>query len=150
MANHHTAYCKKSVAELTPEQLLRGIRSADLHTIAEDYDLSDAVIADALRQLRIETATRGSSQYFRICYRPDGQRQIDLERWPTAEEVEAVKAEVLQELEGEPLFEKVSAHLGQTVDIVSASFGSSQEEGMAPVIASEAVRWLAEQFDGIS
>lgn len=58
---------------------------------------------------------------------------------------------MLEDLEASahPLLERIRSHLADTVDIVSASFGSSPEEQMAPILASEAARWLAEQFDGI-
>lgn len=149
MADRFIVYCKKSVSALTPEELLAGVQLADLHTIAEDYDLSDEEITDALNQLRVANITLGAFQRFRLSYRTEGERQIEVERWPIREIVEGVKEEVLQDMEGEALFEKVNAHFKETVDIVWASFGSSAEEAMAPVIASEAMRWIAEKYDGI-
>jgi hypothetical protein len=59
--------------------------------------------------------------------------------------------EVLEELEdkGHPALERIRSHFQQTVDIVDASFGLAPGEQMAPVLASEVTRWLAEKFDGI-
>ncbi|WP_157369151.1 hypothetical protein [Zavarzinella formosa] len=151
MAIRYTVYCRKSVAGVTPEQLLAGSREADLHTIAENDDIPDDVIVDALRQLRIQNVDPPGFRFYRLCYRPDGVRQIDVERWQTADEVLAVVAEVLEGLEdkGHPALDRIRACLGQTVDIVNASFGSAPGEKMAPVLASEVTRWLAQQFDGI-
>lgn len=151
MAIRYTVYCRRSAAGVTPEQLLAGSREADLHTIAENDDIPDDVIRDALRQLRIQNVDPPGFRFYRLCYRPDGVRQIDVERWQTADEVRGVAAEVLEglEAEGHPALDRIRAHLGQTVDIVSASFGSGPGERMAPVLASEVARWLAETFGGI-
>jgi hypothetical protein len=151
MAVRYTVYCRRSVAGVTPERLLAGTREADLHTIAENDDIPDDVIVDALGQLRIENVDPQGFRFYRLCYRPDGVRQIDVERWQTAEEVRGVAAEVLEDLqaEGHPALDRIRAHLGRTVDIVDASFGSAPGERMAPVLASEVTRWLAEKFGGI-
>jgi hypothetical protein len=151
MAIRYTVYCKRSVAGVTPQQLLAGARVADLYTIAENDDIPNEVIEDALRQLRIENVDPSGFRFYRLCYRPTGKRQIDVERWQTEDEVRAVSDEVLEDLEakGHSAVERIRAHLQQTVDIVNASFGSSPGEQMAPVLASEVARWLAEQFDGI-
>jgi len=151
MAARYTVYCKRRVAGVTPEQLLAGTRVADLHTIAENDDVPEEVIVEALQQLRIENVDPTGFRFYRLGYRPPGKRQIDVERWQTPEEVRGVAAEVLEGLEvkAQPTLTRIRAHLEQTVDIVDASFGSSPEEPMAPVLASEVTRWLAEQFGGI-
>jgi hypothetical protein len=151
MAIRYTVYCKRSVAGVTPEQLLAGVQSVDLHTIAEGDEIPDEVIVEALGQLRIENVDPSGFRFYRLCYRPAGKRQIDVERWQTAGEVQGVAAEVLEGLEdeGHPALGRIRAHLQGTVDIVAASFGSSPGEQMAPVLASEVTRWLAEKYDGI-
>ena len=150
MAIRYTAYCKRSVSDVTPAQLVAGTRVADLHTIAED-NVPEKDIVAALGQLRMENVDTSGFRFYRLSYRPDGKRQVDIERWQTVEEVRAVVAEVLEDLEarGHPALEKIRNHLAETVEIVDASFGSSPEEQMAPTLASEVTRWLAEQFDGI-
>jgi hypothetical protein len=151
MPIRYTVYCQQSVAAVTPQQLLAGTREADLHTIAENDDIPDDVILDALKQLRIETVEPQGFRFYRLCYRPNGVRQIDVERWQTAAEVRVVVAEVLEDLEatGHPALDRIRAHLGKTVDVVDASFGSMPGERMAPVLASEVTRWLAAKFEGI-
>ena len=112
---------------------------------------SDAVEKLMSVQLRMENAEPNGFRCYRLSYRPAGSRQIDIERWQTPEEIAVVAAEVLEavENEGHPAAARIRVHLGQTVDIVDASFGFSPGEQMAPVLASEAMRWLAEKFDGI-
>lgn len=151
MAARYTVYCRRSAAAVTPEQLLRGVQFADLHTLAEFSDVPEDLITAALAQLRIENIKPGGFFWYRLGYRPPGKRQIDIERWRTPEEMQGDVAEVLEALEGaaHPALTRIRSHLQATVDVVSASFGSSPEEQMAPVLASEATRWLAEQFDGV-
>jgi hypothetical protein len=151
MGIRYTAYCKKSVAHVTPDQLLAGVKRADLHTIAENNDVPEDAIVSALGQLRIENVDPSGFRFYRFSYRPEGKRQIDVERWVTGDEVRGVAAEVLENLEadGHPALARIRTHLLESVDIVSASFGSSPGEAMAVVLASEVTRWLAEQFDGI-
>ena len=151
MAAHYTVYCRQSVADVTAPELLEGVQIADLYTIAEFDDVPDEVIESALDQLRIENIDSNGFRFYRLCYRPADRRQIDVERWQTPEEVRGVVAEVLENLEAEkhPLLDRISTHLKDTVDIVDASFGSSEEEMMAPILASEVARWLAEKFDGL-
>jgi hypothetical protein len=151
MAARYTVYCKRSVAGVTPAQLLAGTRIADLHTIAENDDVPEDVIMSALGQLRMENVDSSGFRFYHLHYRPEGKRPIDVERWQTPGEVQVVVAELLEDLEANrhPALERIRNHLGETVDIVSASFGSSPGEQMAPILASEVTRWLAEQFDGI-
>jgi hypothetical protein len=151
MAVRYTVYCKQSVARVTPEQLLAGVQEADLHTIAENDDIPDDSIVSALGQLRIEDVKPGGFCWYRLCYRPSGLRQIDVERWYTSEEVRGVATEILADIQddGHPAFARIRVHLEELVDIVNASFGSSKGEEMAPILASEVVRWLAEGYDGI-
>ncbi len=151
MAIRYTVFCKRSVAQVTPEQLLVGTRIADLHTIAENDDVPEDIILSALHQLRMENVDTAGFRFYRLCYRPTGKRQVDVERWQMLDEVRDVVAEVLEGLEADshPALSRIQTHLSQTIDIVDASFGSSPEEQMAPILASEVTRWLAEKFDGI-
>src|SRR5271170_3526391 len=150
MAVRYSVYCKQSVAHVTPEQLLAGVQEADLHTIAED-DVSEDAIVSALGQLRFEDVKPGGFCWYRLCYRPSGLRQIDVERWQTSDQVRGVVNEILADIQddGHPAFARIRVHLEEVVDIVRASFGSSEGEEMAPTLASEVARWWAEGHDGI-
>ena len=151
MAIRYTVYCKQPVGDVTPDQLLAGVRIVDLHTIAGNDDVLEETILDALSQLRMENLDSGKFRFYRLCYRASGKRQIDVERWQTADEVRSVVAEVLEDLQcrEHPALARIRTHLEHTVDIVDASFGSMPGEAMAPILASEVARWLAETFDGI-
>jgi hypothetical protein len=89
--------------------------------------------------------------FYQLIHRPGEVRQIDVERWPSRDEVEVDLAELLEDLEAgaEPLLPRIRPHLEGVVDVVSASFGSAPGEVMAPILASEVARRLAEHFDGI-
>ncbi len=78
-------------------------------------------------------------------------RQIDIDRTQSLDEAQGVATEVLDELEarGHEALARIRSHLAGTVDIVDASFGSSPGEQMAPTLASEVARCLAEDYDGI-
>jgi hypothetical protein len=151
MGIRYTVYLRRSAAHVTPAELLAGTRIADLYTIAEFSDVPDAMIRDALGQLRIENVDHAGFRFYRLCYRPDGMRQVEVERWQTPAEVRADAAEVLELVtaRNHPALGRIRDHLHGTVDIVSASFGSAPGERMAPVLASEVTRWLAEEFDGL-
>ncbi len=151
MAARYTVYCKRSVADVTPSQLLDGAKFADLHTIAENDDVPDELILDALRQLRIENIDAAGFRFYRHWYRAEGKRQLDIQRWLTLDEVRAAVAEDLEILDvrGHPALRRIRLHLAETIDIVDASFGSMPGERMAPVLASEVTRWLAQHHDGI-
>ena len=151
MAASYTAYLMRSCADLAPRELLAGTREADLHTIAEDDVSDDAVILDALKQLRIENVKPPGFVFYRLSYRPEGLRQIDVERWPTLEATQGAIAELVETLEAarHPLLPRLRPHLEACVDIVDARFGSSRGEAMAPILASEVARWLAEKYNGI-
>jgi hypothetical protein len=152
VAIRYTVYCTKSAAHVTPEQLLAGVREADLLTIAENDDVPDDVAETAVSNLAItDLQPERPFTFYRLIYRPGPVRQIDVERWSSPDEVEGDIAELLEDLEAgaEPLLPRIRPHLESVVDVVSASFGSAPGEAMAPILASEVARWLAEHFDGI-
>ena len=131
--------------------MLAGTRIADLHTIAENDNVPDELIVEALQQLRIENIDATGFRFYRLSYRAEGKRQIDIQRWQTIEEVRIDVAEVLENLEakGHPALERIRSHLSESLDIVDAAFGSMPGELMAPILASEVTRWLAQHYDGI-
>ena len=137
---------------MTPQQLLSGIREADLLMIAEGENVPEEVAEAAEDNLAIaDEAPDKPFTFYRLIYRPGDVRQVDIERWSTIEEVRADIDELLEDLEAEhhPRLAAIRRHLAGIVDIVDASFGSSPGEAMAPILASETARWLAEHFDGI-
>jgi hypothetical protein len=151
VAVRFTAFCKSSAAGISPADLLTGITAGDLMTAAEGDEVPDALIESALDQLRIERVEGEGFFFYRLSYRPDGHRQVDIHRWAPIEEARDVAAEVLDDLEasGDPLLPVLRPHLDATIDVVDASFGSSPDEAMALTLASEVARWIAEKYAGI-
>jgi hypothetical protein len=152
VAVRYTVYCRNSVAHVTPEQLLEGVREGDLLTIAERDGVPDDIAEAAESHLAItDLEPERPFTLYRLIYRPGAVRQVDVERWTSRQEVEADIAELVQDLEarGEPLLPRIRRHLEGVVDVVWASYGSGPAEAMAPTLASEVARWLAERFDDI-
>ena len=82
-----TIFCKRSLADVTPEQVLAGIDDADWWTLAEFYGIDDEAVVDAaLKYLRIEELPDDDpgKHLWELHYRPNrpaGVRQIRIERW---------------------------------------------------------------------
>ena len=151
MGVHYTVYCKKSVAHVTPAELLKGASAADLPALGKKASVPAEQIAAALDALRIENLKPPSFVVYRLVYRPGAMRQVDVECWDTQDDVQAVLDEELEELaaEGHPHFKQIRAHLKQCVDVVDATAGAKPEEAAGRLLAAEVARWLAGQFDGI-
>ncbi len=150
MAQRHTVYLKQSVVAITSEELLAGIQEVELELIGEVCNVPVERIDEALAHLRIENMEPPGFIFYRLYYRPGPVRQIDIERWRTPNEVAGEIAETLENLDpNEQSTAKVEQYLRDCVDTVSASYGSMPGEAMAPILASEVCRWLAEQLGGI-
>lgn len=150
MAQRHTVYLKRSAAKITPKKLLAGIEEVELDLIAEACGVSGKRIDEALANLQVENLKPPGFIFYRLHYRPDQARQVDIERWRTPDEAAGVIAEVIDNLNPKAASsDKVRQHLLECVDSVAASYGSSPGEAMAPILASEVCRWLAEQLGGI-
>jgi hypothetical protein len=151
MGIHYTVYCKKSVAHVSPEELLKGVTAVDLPALAKKGGVPDEEFAAALDALRIENMKPGGFVVYRLFFRPHGMRQVDIECWDRKDDVQAVIDEELEELaaEGHSHFKQIRAHLKQAVDVIDTSCGSAPGEVMARVLAAEVARWLAGRFDGI-
>src|SRR5262249_47319693 len=151
MAQRHTVYLKRSAARVTPERLLAGIQEVDLGLIAEVCDVPDERVEEALEHLRIENLQPPGFVFYRLYYRPGQVRQVDVQRWRSRVEIRGVIEEVIENLDPKAaVSKKVRRYLKSCVDTVSASYGSSMPgEAMAPILASEVCRWLAEKSGGI-
>jgi hypothetical protein len=150
MAQRHTVFLKRSAAKITPKKLLAGIQEVELDLIAEVCDVPAARINEALENLRIENLQPRGFVRYRLFYRPGQTRPVDIDRWRTPDIAAGVIAEVIDNLDpNEPSTARVRQYLEGCVDSVSGSYGSGTGEEMAPILASEVCRWLAEQFGGI-
>lgn len=152
MAIRYTVYCRKPAGGVTPQQLLDGLLQADLVMLAEHDEVPEEMAEAAEEHLAItDLAPDQPFTHYRVVYRPGDVRQIDVERWSSIEEVRGDLAELVEDLEAgrDAVLPRIRPHLDEVIDIVDASFGSSPGEAMAPTLAAEITRWLAEQFDGI-
>jgi hypothetical protein len=149
MGTHYTVYCKKSVAHVTPAELLKGVSATDLPALAKKEGVPDDQVAPALELLHIENLKPPGFVVYRLSYRPGTVRQVDVECWESKDDVQAVLDEELEELaaDGHPHLRAIRTHLKQCVDVIDASAGVN--EPMARVLAREAARWLAGHFDGV-
>lgn len=156
MAWWFTVYCATNVGELSPAQVLAGLRDqdptasagVDYDTLAEGYGIDDeAAVATAVSSLRFGEASR-SGVDGDLHYQPgDGARPLVLHHWTTAERV----AEELEEAEdGRQIPAAAVQRLRATKAIVAVELGYSQLEDMGIVIATELVRYLVQKSGGLA
>ena len=150
MGTHYTVYCKKSVAHVTPAELLKGVSATDLPALAKKEGVPDDQVAPALELLHIENLKPPGFVVYRLFYRRPTMRQVDIECWESKDDLQAILDEELEELaaESHPHYKPIRAHLKQCVDVIDTSVGAPPEP-MGRVLAREVARWLARLFDGI-
>jgi hypothetical protein len=151
MAQRHTVYLKRSAEDVAPERLLAAIRAVEWDLVAESCGVPMERISEADEHLRIENVKPPGFIWYKLRYRPGNQRPVDIERWETPEQAAGVIAEVIENLDPEaPSYAKLRKYLEGCVDTVSGSYGSNLPgEAMAPILASQACLWLAQQLGGI-
>jgi hypothetical protein len=146
-------YCKRSLSEVTPEQVRAGIDEADWWTLAEGYGIEDeAAVNAALKYLRIKELSREAGKVrWRLFYRPARLRQIDIERWTdpslVAEEVQEERPSLARMRK--PAAKIIREHLAAVQETVGIEMGWDQLEGMPVVLAYEVARWLAHVGKGL-
>jgi hypothetical protein len=146
MAAAITIYCKRSLAGSIPEQIRACVDAADWWTLAEGYGIDDeAVVNAALDHFRIEPQATDLGEAYRVHYRPEGQRQIDVWRWTDAEEVAEELAGAREELTRARRAgaRGLREHLAGAKEVVRIDLRWGQLKGMAVVLAYEITRWLA-------
>ena len=91
-----TAYCTKTLDELSAGELLQGITGGDMRwlagvdydTLAEDYEIDPGMVAPALRQLAVADSSCGFTISFGMA------RPIEVGVWSEPERVKEEVAEV--------------------------------------------------------
>ncbi|MFN7974881.1 MAG: hypothetical protein U0166_21440 [Acidobacteriota bacterium] len=142
-------YCKKPVAHLTAEMLLRELRDADLMTLAECLDLpggEEAAVREMWRHLRMTPET-GTLDGLAISWHAT-QRPIVVEAGPP------LPGEIDEMLEHLPRSsaigeERVRDHLGATREVVGFDMGIDGSLDLAATISEVLAFFVAEQGDGI-
>jgi hypothetical protein len=148
-------FCTRSLAEVTPDQILAGIDAADWWTIAEYNGIDDEAIVDAaLKYLKITSPRHqeAGKHRLRLFYRPARLRQVEIERWTdaalVADEVKEARESLARVRNLGAV--KVRELLPRVLETVGIELGWDQLDGdMAAVLAYEVARWLAHTGKGI-
>jgi hypothetical protein len=151
MAQRHIVYLKRSAADVTPQQLLKAIRDVEWDLVAEACKVPRKWISEADENMRITRVGRSRKfRRYQLHYRAGDQRPVDLERWESEDMAKGVIQELMDDMRPSETNDKARRFLAGCVDTVSGSYGSALPgESMAPILASQACLWLAQQFDGI-
>lgn len=147
MPLRHNIYCKRSVAAVTPERLLKSLEILDFWTLGEEYDISEKAVQAAL-PLRIKNMDLGKFRLYHLTYGEPGTRPIEIDRWETEDQLRGDVDETIDNLtmQDEARVKKITDLLRNSVDSVSVSFGIDPPAAM---FAWEVVRFFASEFDGI-
>jgi hypothetical protein len=147
MPLRHKVYCKRSVATVTPEQLLKHLEVLDFLTLGEDYGISVEAV-NAARPLRIKNIDTTQFRLYHLSYGELDRRPIEIDRWGTGDQHHGAVEETIANLtiEDRTRVKKISDFLRESVDSVSVSFGIDPPAAM---FAWEVVRYFASEFDGI-
>jgi hypothetical protein len=88
--------------------------------------------------------------HYQLHYRAGDERPVDLRRWETDDVALGVIREVMDDMSAGERNDKARRFLEGCVDTVSGSYGSALPgESMAPILASQACLWLAQELGGI-
>jgi len=147
MPLRHTVYCKRSVAAVTPEKLLKHLEVLDFLTLGEDYGISVEAVK-ASRPLRIKNIDPKQFRLYHLSYGELDKRPVEIDRWEAEGQHRGAVDETLDNLRIEDMarVKRISDFLRQSVDSVSVSFGTDPPAAM---YAWEVVRYFASEFDGI-
>lgn len=149
-----TVYCKKSVADLQPQQLDDGLRDrdpaapagVDYDMLAEERDIDEDAVDEALERLEVVRVSPGPLDV-EIRYRKDADaRPIVVHLW---HEPERVAEELDEAAENREPPEDVIGRLAGCCEVVGVELGFGQLEDMGIVIAFELARYLAQKGDGV-
>jgi len=147
MPHRHTIYCKRGVAAVTPEMLLKHLQYLDFLTLGEDYDISEEAVK-AARPLRIEDIHPGQFRLCHLFYGKADMRPIEIDRWETENQHRGAVDETIENLtiQDKARVKKISDSLRKSADSVSVAFGTDPPAAM---FAWEVVRYFASEFDGL-
>jgi len=144
-------YCKQPLDDVTPARIMEGVRVADFHTLAEQYDVAESLVKPARARLRIETVDGDGSPALRLCYRPEGERQLAIHFWTSPSRVQEEIEEALERIQSKKTAgaRTIRKHLGGVKAVVGIEIGFSQLEDMGIVFAYEVARWFGEHKSGL-
>ncbi len=132
-----TVYCRRPVSTTSAEELQTGINGADYFTLAEDYDVDDALVGPAVKALTV-------SKDLHVSF--GDSRPIVVHVWSTPERV-AEELSEMHEVRSPP--KSLHEPLKATKEIVGIELGFSHLENLGAVIAYEIARYFAQKGDGL-
>ena len=94
MASWFTAYCTRSMRNVTAADLTAALDAVDFDTVAEGFGIEDeALIERAVSRLEVEPVADSARVRFRIRYRPGKLRPLLVHLWTDSERVRKELAE---------------------------------------------------------
>lgn len=147
MAASIAVYCKRSVAEITPEEIVSALRSADFSLLVQGRGLLPFRLDDALDHLKVESVGSKGFDEYAFSYRPAPLPQCTIRRLPL---VEGAHDPVLEELRTvhHPGMDKIRRHVDRAKEVVSIELDGPGQQ-MTALLASEIARWIADVGDGL-
>ena len=147
MPARHVVYCKRTAAEVTPDNILKHLKVFDFWTLGEDYDISEEAV-DAALSLNVKNIHEGQFRLYHLTYGTSDTRPIEIDRWETREQRRSAVDDKIDNLsiEEKARVAKITEFLRNSVDSVSVAFGIDPPAAM---FAWEVVRYFASEFDGI-
>lgn len=141
--------CRKSVASITPEELLTGINKR-LMLLTYLYGQDD--YEDTVDKLRVENASSESTfQLYRIYYRKRGKTFIRVERWSKPNSVAEEVKELIASLEEykTSAIETVRLLLDNALETIGFELKQTDASGMGWPVAMAAATYFAEIGEGL-
>ena len=148
-----TVYCTRSVARISPVAIHAGLRDrdpeapagVDYHLLAENLDLDESVVDDALEHLVVGQAP-GRPSDVELRYRADpDSRPVVVHRWADSDRV-SEEVEECKDVRSPPA--DVVSMLPDVCEVVGIELGGSQLGDMGVVFAFELARFFAQRGDG--
>jgi uncharacterized protein YbaR (Trm112 family) len=153
MASWFTVYCTRSVSHVTAEAITAALQAVDFYTVAEGFGIEDeAVVKQAMSQLRVEPLTDHAERPFAVRYRAPELRPLFLHLWIDPERVKQELAEVEQHyLVGKSGrgVSQVRAALSSVIEVAAVELGLRQLEDMGLVIGGQVAEYLAAVAGGL-
>lgn len=142
-----SVYCSQALGDMPSADALGGdIRNNDFWTLAEDYEVDEALVDSALANFRIETDASG----FNLHYGNDGDRPVTVHYWIKPDRVAEEAQEVVEQLDSNnAAADRIKKHLQAAQAVVGIEMGFSQFQDMGIVFAYEVARWFGRNRGGL-
>ena len=150
-----SVYCQQKLGEVEPKQLRNDILQNDYFTLAEQYDIDEALVALALTALRIVPDNGGYEVHYAAESDSNEQqlrsRPVVIHIWESPDRVQEEIEEVLECLNGASGYPTalIEQHLSEVQAVAGIDIGASQFQNMGIVFAYEIARWFGKNRTGL-